>query len=150
MTVYILTIHKEPNYGAILQAYALYKKIESFGFTPKFINLKLDHRRVKHSLINRIAMHLYRFAKGYTHCYNVADRFINKHCPNQTKNFYTFEELKKQKWSKNDIFIIGSDQVWNPSITGKLKHAFTFSFLNKDYRMYSLSCSMAGLPCWLY
>ena len=29
--VNILTIHKEPNYGAVLQAYALYKTIENLG-----------------------------------------------------------------------------------------------------------------------
>lgn len=31
--VNILTIHKEPNYGAVLQAYALYKTIENLGHT---------------------------------------------------------------------------------------------------------------------
>ena len=103
MTVYILTIHKEPNYGAILQAYALYKKIESLGYTPKFINLKLDHRRVKKNLVNRITMLLYRFSKGYSRCYSIADKFINQHCPNQTKDLYTFEELNKQEWNKDDI-----------------------------------------------
>jgi len=141
MTVYILTIHKEPNYGAILQAYALYKKIESLGYTPKFINLKLDHRRVKKNLVNRITMLLYRFSKGYSRCYGIADKFINQHCPNQTKDFYTFEELNKQEWNKDDIFIIGSDQVWNPSITGRLKYAFTFSFLGNNYKMYSYASS---------
>ena len=119
MTVYILTIHKEPNYGAILQAYALYKKVESLGYTPKFINLKLDHRRVKKSLMNRITMQLYRFAKGYSRCYGI----------------------DKQEWNKDDMFIIGSDQVWNPSITGHLKHAFTFSFLGSGYKMYSYAPS---------
>lgn len=32
--VNILTIHKEPNYGAVLQAYALYKTIENLGHVP--------------------------------------------------------------------------------------------------------------------
>lgn len=37
--VNILTIHKEPNYGAVLQAYALYKTIENLGHVPYIINL---------------------------------------------------------------------------------------------------------------
>ena len=41
----ILTIHKEPNYGAVLQAYALYKTIENLGHVPYIINLDMDYRR---------------------------------------------------------------------------------------------------------
>ena len=40
--VNILTIHKEPNYGAVLQAYALYKTIENLGHVPYIINLDRD------------------------------------------------------------------------------------------------------------
>ena len=40
--VNILTIHKEPNYGAVLQAYALYKTIENLGHVPYIINLDMD------------------------------------------------------------------------------------------------------------
>ena len=43
--VNILTIHQEPNYGAVLQAYALYKTIENLGHVPYIINLDMDYRR---------------------------------------------------------------------------------------------------------
>ena len=48
--VNILTIHKEPNYGAVLQAYALYKTIENLGHVPYIINLDMDYRRFPYSL----------------------------------------------------------------------------------------------------
>jgi polysaccharide pyruvyl transferase WcaK-like protein len=86
-------------------------------------------------------MLLYRFSKGYSRCYGIADKFMNQHCPNQTKALYTYEELNKLEWNKDDIFIIGSDQVWNPSITGRLKYTFTFSFLGNNYKMYSYASS---------
>ena len=44
--VNILTIHKEPNYGAVLQAYALYKTIENLGHVPYIINLDMDYNQV--------------------------------------------------------------------------------------------------------
>ena len=45
--VNILTIHKEPNYGAVLQAYALYKTIENLGHVPYIINLDMDYSRLQ-------------------------------------------------------------------------------------------------------
>lgn len=41
--VNILTIHKEPNYGAVLQAYALYKTIENLGHVPYIIIWNMDY-----------------------------------------------------------------------------------------------------------
>ena len=48
--VNILTIHKEPNYGAVLQAYALYKTIENLGHVPYIIILDMVYRRFPLSL----------------------------------------------------------------------------------------------------
>ena len=31
------------------------------------------------------------------------------------------------------IYLVGSDQVWNPSITGSLAPAYTLSFLSERY-----------------
>ena len=56
--VNILTIHKEPNYGAVLQAYALYKTIENLGHVPYIINLDMDYSRFPYSLKSVSYKHL--------------------------------------------------------------------------------------------
>ena len=69
--VNILTIHKEPNYGAVLQAYALYKTIENLGHVPYIINLDMDYRRFPYSLKYRVLLGLHKWMKGYSHCLRV-------------------------------------------------------------------------------
>lgn len=130
----ILTIHKEPNYGAMLQAYALYRTVEKLGCSPRMINLSMDFRSLDYNLKNRFVLPIYRMLKGYSHCFRLAEKFSKEHCPCQTRKFYTLEELEKYKWNENDTFLIGSDQVWNPEITGRLSNAFCFSFLDENIR----------------
>lgn len=129
--VNILTIHKEPNYGAVLQAYALYRAVETLGHHPRMINLSMDYRQLDYSLKNRVALPAYRLLKGYSHCFKLAEKFSKKHCPNYTRNFHTMKELEGYPWDEGDAYLIGSDQVWNPEITGRLSNAFCFSFLNE-------------------
>ena len=121
--VNILTIHKEPNYGAVLQAYALYKTIENLGHVPYIINLDMDYSRFPYSLKYRVLLGLHKWMKGYSHCFALAERFSRKHCPNQIGNFHTTAELESYPWNKDDYYLIGSDQVWNPGITQNLRTA---------------------------
>lgn len=144
--VNILTIHKEPNYGAVLQAYALYRTVEKLGRSPRMINLSMDFRSLDYNLKNRFALPIYRMLKGYSHCFRLAEKFSKEHCPCQTRKFYTLEELEKYKWNENDTFLIGSDQVWNPEITGHLSDAFCFSFLGENIKnRFSYAASLGNV-----
>jgi hypothetical protein len=131
-TVNILTINKEPNYGACLQAYALYATIEKMGYAVRMIDLSLDYRSRAYNLKNRIMLALYRQYKAYAGCFEKAEAFSDKHCPNSTPRFYNLQQLRDFRWKKDDFYIIGSDQVWNPNITGRLSRAYTFSFLPEE------------------
>ena len=125
----ILTIHKEPNYGACLQAYALYHKIEELGGHPRMIDLSMDYRTHPYNFTYRLITSIYHYLRGYDYCYNKASEFSEKYCPNRIGPFYTYEQLKECKWNPEDCFMVGSDQVWNPDITLNLSNAFNFSFL---------------------
>ncbi len=144
--VNILTIHKEPNYGAVLQAYALYKTIENLGYTPHIINLSMDYRRFPYSLKYRVLLGLHKWIKGYSHCFAQAEQFSKLHCPNQIGNFHTTAELESYPWNEDDYYLIGSDQVWNPEITQNLRTAFCFSFLKKDAKnRYAYAASFGNI-----
>jgi len=67
--VNILTIHKEPNYGAVLQAYALYKTIEQLEYNSRIINLNMDYRRFPYTFKYRLLLPMYKWLKGYGHCF---------------------------------------------------------------------------------
>ena len=128
----ILTIHKEPNYGAVLQAYALYKTIENLGHVPYIINLDMDYRRFPYNLKYRVLFGLHKWMKGYSYCFALAERFSRKHCPNQIGNFHTTAELESYPWNKDDYYLIGSDQVWNTVGTGVIDPAYFLSFVPDD------------------
>ena len=144
--VNILTIHKEPNYGAVMQAYALYHTVEMLGYTPRIINLSMDYRCYPYNLKYKIALHVYRYLKGYSHCFRIAENFNKRYCPNQIGNFHTMQELEAYPWNKNDCYLIGSDQVWNPEITRNLSNAFCFSFLdNHITNKYAYAASFGNI-----
>lgn len=127
--VNIITIHKEPNYGAILQAYALYHIIEKSGHRAHIIDLSMMYRFHPFNPLNRILIPLHNWLKGYDRCYRIAADFSERHEPERIGPFSTVAQLEKYNWNKDDIYIVGSDQVWNPALTGLLARAFTLSFL---------------------
>lgn len=144
--VNILTIHKEPNYGAVLQAYALYRAVEDLGHCPHMINLSMDFRSRPYNIRNRAALYVYKRLKGYSRCFEIAEQFSRRHCPNQIGDFHTLEELMAYPWCKEDYYLIGSDQVWNPGITNKLSKAFCFSFLDQGYEhLYAYAASFGNI-----
>lgn len=142
----ILTIHKEPNYGACLQAYALYHALEQLGVHPRMIDLSMDYRGHEYNMKNRILLPLYRAYRGYDTCFRKAGNFSDKHTPVKTKNFYTGQQLKNFEWDPSDAYIIGSDQVWNPSITGRLSREYCLGFLpDACSKRYSYAASFGNI-----
>lgn len=130
--VNILTIHNEPNYGALLQAYGLYKVIENLGYNPRIIDLHMTFRARPKNFINSLLIKANNLRKGYNYCLDIANEFVKKHEAVRTCSFFSYKELYEFPWDKDDIYIIGSDQVWNPSITNLLKDCYTFKFLPED------------------
>lgn len=149
----IITISKTNNYGAELQAYASQKKLQLLGYDAELIDyLYYKHRdhketkrsepvikfttkeKIKHTL-------LYRFVSPFYEdfmCYFVKNIKVRK------ENFKNFHE-KNTKYSpeyrdietlyktnhKYDVFIAGSDQIWNPS-TGTSMAPYFLEFAPKD------------------
>lgn len=122
----IVTIFNVLNYGAVLQALALYKYLETIGVEPTIINYvpkQLKHK-TQQLIYNKdlsFFMNLKSFIK----------RFICKVCLHQEKYFhqFIFENMSlTYPCDKIDNFVIngfqtiivGSDQVWNPEYTDNI------------------------------
>lgn len=109
----IVTWHYNPNYGGILQAYALQEILIKLGYVPEFINYRHDlnsipkrlTRRMKdaYMMIKRPRIHLGRKAKF---------KFIAQEL-NVGKLFYSYDKLKSTADSTYDACICGSDQIWS-------------------------------------
>lgn len=95
MKIGILTFSKSPSYGATLQCYALCRILKNMGHIPYLIKEELPHESsLKYRMRFLISCREFRrFKKSYL------PQFVS-----------TIEGL--------DLVIVGSDQVWNPDLTG--------------------------------
>ena len=115
MKIALLTIWHEKNYGAELQAYATIKAIKHLGHCPEMINIHLASKE-QPSFLGRIANFIEKLLPASTKF----ERFWSYYIP-KTKKYNSVSELYNDP-PQADIYIVGSDQVWNPDITKE----FTF------------------------
>lgn len=138
MRILIVTMHRGNNYGSALQVYALSEALKTFGhypiildYIPQRINFKLG---VKHTLksLCRIApiREKYNALRGLMILVSsklLYDSFFKKNV-NLTKAYYSIEALKKD-CPQADIYMTGSDQVWNSFHNRGIEYTFYLDFV---------------------
>lgn len=146
MKIGILTFHNAYNYGAVLQAYALQEVLIGLGNEVEIIdyrNSKIDRFHNYWSLkCNSFVKVLYRLLFSYA--------------PLKKKERYFYDfltnylHLSKMRYNQNctpsgyDLYIIGSDQVWNPLITGGID-PYYWGALFKDGKTISYAASSGSM-----
>lgn len=115
MIIAILTYHDEDNYGALLQAYATYKAILELGHTPQIIDFRLHNNQQFFKYI-LLRLKRYRF-----------NRFRKKHFLCKTVKYTSLDELRKFP-PVADVYLMGSDQIWNPMISKECALAYFADF----------------------
>lgn len=111
-----ITHNTVPNYGAVLQAYALQRAIQNVGCENEVLNYDEERvRRVYHySLFSQrslkeIIKHILYF-KRYKKKIRVFSQFSNQYI--KLSKRYTNKTISEAN-QKYDLFITGSDQVWS-------------------------------------
>lgn len=166
MKIGIITIVKVNNYGAELQAFALQKKLELAGFQSEIIdylyykNWRFKDTKasrpfvalgakgkvaywVKYRLLNFILEKVLAVVNG-----NVRRRmmrFEDFHRQNTrfSRTYYSMPQLYGGR-SDYDVFVVGSDQVWNPSAGSSIEPYF-LTFAPKEAKKISYASSF-GVP----
>lgn len=101
----ILTFSKVYNRGANMQCYALMKTLQKLGYNVEFIDAQLPRERK--NLHGKVFYWLSHY---------IVAPFRRKNGFTYTRKYKTYEALC-QNPPKADVFVVGSDQVWNPEIT---------------------------------
>lgn len=147
MHIAILTFQRAYNYGTAFQAYALQYvlqnilncNVEIVDYECPFINdlykpLRLDRRNA--NVIKAILKSILQYPIKKRR-YNNFNNFLNKH-------FNLTEKVDKKSIKKLndnfDMFIVGSDQIWNDEITG-FDETYYLDFVNEDSKKYAYSAS---------
>ena len=120
----ILTLPFEPNYGFILQAYALFRVLKDNGLNPILLNRGWNQRST--SIIYKIKRYVY-----YTYLCHDIQKFFNR--INHTDVIRNSDDLYNQCLSlKLSKIVVGSDQVWAIPNTRGVGLNYFFDFLPSD------------------
>lgn len=149
----IITMHRVINYGSVLQALALQEALCFLGVNAKIIdyvypesNSTLTNKTIICKLKELCALVLAKVGVK-TNCSNnyfkrKSFELFRKRYLKTTKKEYSRNDLSLLEDLKFDIFVTGSDQVWNPK--HMLNHtAFMLSFVKDNSRKYAFSASTA-------
>ena len=145
----IITILDNTNYGTYLQALALAKRVEQVGMEVEVIDYIRPCLSVKYKLtaiknpIRRLYNALYALPK-WDRLRQKDHRFLRKFVKLTTRTYHSFSELKQQPPSA-DIYITGSDQVWNSIYNRGVDKSFYLDFTPDDARRIAYGASI-GMP----
>jgi len=141
MKIALLTIWHVKNYGAEMQAYATVKTLGALGHDVTIIDFRLSDRCTV-SLKQRIALAIinltiaqYKFRK-----------FWKRYFPKTTIRYRNLRELRDNP-PQADMYLVGSDQVWNEEITLEKAPAFFLDF-GKDDIIRASYASSIGTGVW--
>lgn len=137
MKIGIITIHNSPNYGACLQSFALYKFLEQHGYSTEIIDLHRPYyddyvvskkykpysHNVK-SFKRKLFDWLKKILMSERDIPQIKDKETNIISESKfhdfnsqiclSKPFRGIDELYRNP-PEYDVYITGSDQVWNPT-----------------------------------
>lgn len=138
-----ITFHEAINYGAILQTYALQQSILKLNIENEIINYSCKDIEKVYRLIRLDSLRGFIKSivsiKSFYYKKKNFNTFIKEHIkmtPKVNKNFLCSETFNKQY----DVFITGSDQVWNYEITNFDK-TYMLDFVREDKKKKSYAAS---------
>ena len=146
MNIKILTCHYAYNYGAVLQTYALCKFLNNCGNNAKVINYRPWYYKGSTKTKNKLKLLLrkvIRIPDNYK-SEKVFYGFLNKYVP-MTEEYKNYEEIERFE-SEADLFIAGSDQIWNFKLPNGKDDVFYLKFVKKGKKSsYAASLGMDSL-----
>lgn len=129
-TVAIVTMHRVLNYGSILQTLALYRYLEKIGYNPVVVDYKFPNEY--HMKVAGESAPAQYGSKLRAHLNGLCNRIIKPVDAHKTDGFSEIfnQYLRLTKTYENeteinrspveaDIYLTGSDQVWNPRWIGR-------------------------------
>lgn len=133
MKILTITLHSTSNAGSSLQAYALQKFLLNNGFDTELIDyrpsyVKNDGNRLK-TILKRII-----FFKKYGEMLTKSNEFIGKYLKLHKTRYTSYKKLVSNP-PLADIYITGSDQLWNSDFACGKDKAFYLGFAKSGKKM---------------
>lgn len=139
----VITFQNANNYGALLQAYALQTAIKKSGCKAEIIDYMSGYIEkpysIRHLKIKGVKTYIIGLI-GYI-CYLPRRKKCNNFRKYLSYSRKVDADSIEQMNSEYDIFITGSDQVWNYKLTGKDMN-FLLKFVHENEKKFSYAASI--------
>lgn len=152
MKVALITLHRIHNYGSVLQTYASQIIFERLGHDTIVIDYITPQRTKKRLFMAKPASYRGGVRGVLLHGARIISlmlrditfgRFRQKHLK-LTRKYITPEDLEKNP-PKADVYVTGSDQVWNSKYNEGIDHGFFLDFIPDHCRRIAF-CASFGKP----
>lgn len=150
MKIAIVTMHRVFNYGSVIQTYALSKYLEEQGHDIEIIDYIAERFKYKNTLFyvnprrNKSMIHKLFFITvalpGRLMHKHLFESFIKRSYKLTQDKYYSIEELIENP-PEADVYITGSDQVWNSGFENKVDRAYFLDFVPKNKKRISYAGS---------
>ena len=136
----ILTFHCADNYGAMLQAYGLKKFLKTIEPDTEIVPYEPFFMRGRHwiipwypgmPMIRMIRLALHNFLAISPDYFTQKKRMKIFRARYLTQNLRPVRTLKGLKKLTYEVYVLGSDQIWNPAITFGFRRAYFGAFSNR-------------------
>lgn len=148
----LVTIFDTINFGTYLQAFATAIKLQELGANVEIIWYERKHHWYRFPFENKF--HILRYLTYLYACYThnksyfqkrECRKFVSRHA-RVSKLYYTYEEIKCNL-PKADVFVTGSDQVWNTIHNFGIEPVYYLDFVPDNKKKVALSASI-GMKEW--
>ena len=141
MRIALLTIWHSSNYGAEFQTYATVRKLQEMGHEVQVIDFRLQESNHGSSLKGRVSVFLHDCAPAIRNFTKFWERYIPA-----TRHYESVEDLRNNPPEAN-LYLVGSDQVWNPQITKEKASTYFLDFV-PDGKIMASYASSFGTDQW--
>ncbi len=153
MKIGLISYHSEPNYGTMLQAYALSKALNILGIENEYVRYQGSPRK---SFIFKIIRAIVRtiipakpsqfdffHKKEFASTLNAFNKFHKDYIPTSPKEYYT-NTIQDANY-QYDKFIVGSDQTWSEYMNRSGVTANFLKFVTDNSKKNSYAPSIGSL-----
>ncbi|MGX8833549.1 polysaccharide pyruvyl transferase family protein [Amedibacillus sp. YH-ame6] len=160
MKISVITLHTVNNYGSVLQTYATQTILESMGYTVEFVDYWRKDNTGEHAIekalesslmqkykkiwgINSITRKMVRLPLKFMLKKKRAPmkKFLQKRIHLTQKSYYSFEEILNDV-PQADIYLTGSDQVWNSTWNKGIEKPYFLEYAPKDKKRIAFAASI--------
>lgn len=143
----VLTFHNYDNYGAILQSYALQKKLKELEAEPEIIDYRCEYICNPFRIINLKKKGFFNYIYGIAGniCYIPRRKKCNKFRRHMKYSPRVTKDNIKSLGDKYDVYLAGSDQIWDYKLTN-FDQTYFLNFVNEEKKKVSYAASMENIP----